>query len=164
MDSMDLGIAALSRIVHIGTVIVLVGGTFFTRFVLMPAATAELADDVHARLRARVMGTWKKFVHGGIGLLLLSGGYNYYLVIASGAHKGDALYHALLGTKILLALGVFFIASALVGRAAGFEGLRQQSRRWLLIALALAAVIVGISGFLKVRPTLAPKIPHTTDV
>ena len=51
---------SLTRILHVGTAIVVVGGTFFVRFVLFPAATQSLAEDVHARLRSAVMGTWKK--------------------------------------------------------------------------------------------------------
>ena len=66
-------------------------------------------------------------------------------------HKGDALYHALVGIKILLALGVFFIASVLVGRSPAFEGMRQNRAKWLKIIVILATVIVGISGFVKVR-------------
>ena len=166
MDAGELALASLSRILHVTTAIVLVGGTFFVRFVLMPAASSALANDVHDRLRAAVISGWKKFVHGGIGLFLLTGGYNYYRVIVSGEHKGDALYHALLGTKIFLALFVFFIASALVGRSAGFENLRRDARRWLAINILVALATVAISGFLKVRgvrPTSAKVATATTE-
>jgi ABC-type multidrug transport system ATPase subunit len=116
MDS-ELLLYSLTRILHVGTAIVVVGGTFFVRFVLFPAASQNLSEEVHARLRSAVIGIWKKIVHAGIVLFILTGGINYYRVIADGKHKGDALYHALLGTKIILALVVFFIASALVGRS-----------------------------------------------
>jgi uncharacterized membrane protein len=135
----------------VGTAIVVVGGTFFVRFVLLPAATQTLEDDAHNRLRGAVMGAWKKIVHSGIALFLLTGGINYYRVIAERTHKGDSLYHALLGTKILLAMVIFFIASALVGRSAAFEAMRRNARKWLTVNLLLAAIIVAISGFLKVR-------------
>jgi uncharacterized membrane protein len=161
MDAGEMTIATLSRILHVGTVIALVGGTFFMRFVLIPAATAELADDVHARLRAAVIGKWKKFVHGGIGLILLTGLYNYYLVITSGKHTGDSIYHALLGIKMLLAIVLFVLASALVGRSAIFEQFRKDSRRWLLVSLTIAATIVAISGFLKIRDVPHPSPPAT---
>ncbi len=147
----ELILYSLSRILHVGTAIVVVGGTFFIRFVLFPAAAQNLADDVHARLRDAVIGTWKKVVHAGIALFLLTGGLNYYRVIAKGTHKGDPLYHALLGTKILLALVIFFLASVLVGRSPAFEGLRRNAPRWLLVNFVLAAIIIAISGFLKVR-------------
>ena len=153
----ELALFTITRVLHIATAIVLVGGTFFVRFVLLPAASANLPDDLHAKLRGAITATWKKIVHLGIALFIISGGINYYRVIAAGTHKGDALYHALLGTKIILALVVFFIASALVGRSAAFEGMRRNPRRWLMVNLLLAGVIVAVSGFLKVRDVPAAK-------
>ena len=141
-------ISILSRWTHIGTAIVLVGGTCFLRFVLGPAA-AQLPDAEHAKLKELVMKTWKKFVHIGIVLFLASGFYNY-LVVQAPNHKGDKLYHALMGTKILLALAIFFFASALVGRSKAFEGMRKNAKLWQTILVILAAVVVGISGYLKV--------------
>ena len=52
-------------------------------------------------------------------LFIVSGFYNFARAIPG--HKGDGLYHALLGTKILLALILFAISSALVGRSKAFE-------------------------------------------
>jgi hypothetical protein len=150
MDS-ELILYSVSRILHVATAIVVVGGTFFVRFVLFPAAAQNLTEDVHARLRSAVMAKWKRMVHVGIGLFLLTGGLNYYRVFAKGTHPKDPLYHALLGTKIILALVIFFLASVLVGRSPAFEGLRRSAPRWLLVNLLLAAVIIAISGFLRVR-------------
>lgn len=141
------------RWLHVGTAIVVVGGSFFLRFVLSPAA-AELPDDQHDLLRDRVLGTWKKIVHVGILLFLLSGFYNYFR--AMGVHKGDGLYHALVGTKIILAFVVFFIASALIGRSAKFEAMRQNRKKWLGVIVLLAGIIVAISGFVKIRGTSTP--------
>jgi len=141
----------LTRVLHVGTAIVVVGGTFFIRFVLFPAAKQNLPDDLHARLRGGVMGVWKRIVHAGIALFLLTGAINYYRVFAEGTHKGDPVYHAVLGTKIILALVVFFIASALVGRSAAFEGMRRNAPKWMLVNLILAALIGAGSGFLRVR-------------
>lgn len=141
----------LSRWVHVGTAIVVVGGSVFMRFVLMPAAE-ELSDEQHQALRQRVLKTWQKFVMAGIALFLLSGFYNY-IKVAMPQHDGDGLYHALMGIKILLALGVFFLASALTGRSPALEGIRQNAKRWLAVTILLATVIVAIAGFLKVRGT-----------
>jgi uncharacterized membrane protein len=146
---MDL-ISLVSRWTHIGTAIVLVGGTFFLRFVLAPAA-AKLADADHNTLKEAVIKTWKKYVHGGIALFLLSGFYNY-LVVQRPLHKGQGLYHGLFGAKFLLALTLFFFASALVGRSKAFEGMRKNGKFWQLVMILLAAVIVGISGIMKSIP------------
>ena len=138
----------VSRIIHVGTVITLVGGSAFMLLALLPSAR-QLPDDIHKELSAAVTGRWKRFVHLGILLILVSGFYNYFQAIPN--HKGDGLYHALIGTKMLLALAVFFIAAALVGRSAKLEPIRQNRKKWITVLLLLAATIVGISGFLKVR-------------
>lgn len=138
----------LFRIVHVATAIAVVGGSLFMRFVLMPAA-AELPDAEHEALRERIASRWRKFVGAGIGLLLLSGLYNYIVVMIP-KHKGQGLYHGLIGTKMILAFIVFFLASALSGRAKAFEGIRKDSKKWLMITIALALVIVAISGYVKI--------------
>ena len=144
----------ISRIVHVLTAITLIGGSVFMAFVLGPAANA-LGDEAHDKLREQVIPRWKKFVHGGIALFLISGLYNYMVMIPK--HKGDGLYHGLVVTKMILALGIFFIGSALVGRSKSFEGMRAQRPKWLKILVLLAVIVVGISGFVKVRG-----IPETT--
>jgi hypothetical protein len=138
----------VSRIVHVGTAITLVGGSAFMLLVLMPS-TIELAEDARGKLSAAVTGRWKRFVHAGVLLFLASGFYNYFQAIPN--HKGDGLYHGLVGTKIILALGVFFIAAALVGRSPALAGIRENRVKWLKLLVFLAAIIVCISGFLKVR-------------
>ncbi|WP_199756807.1 hypothetical protein [Tautonia sociabilis] len=152
-DSMPLDV--LSRWVHVGTAIVILGGSVFLRFVLIPAAEG-LPEDEHQALRDRLLARWRRFVFAGIALFLLSGLYNY-LAVSLPRHRGDGLYHGLMGLKILLALAVFFLASALAGRSKAFEGIRRANRNWLSVTLVLGFAIVALSGFLKVaRPGASP--------
>lgn len=141
-------IDVVSRITHVSTAIALVGGSVFTLLVLMPSAKL-LTDEQHAVLAEAVTGRWKKFVHLGIVLFLVSGFYNYSQAIA--LHKGDGPYHMMLGIKMLLAFVVFFFASALVGRSQKLAGIRTNRKRWLTVVVILATVIVAISGYAKVR-------------
>jgi hypothetical protein len=127
------------------------------RFVLMPAAAA-LPEAEHDALRGRIMGRWKKFVMIGIALFVVSGLYNY-LVVAAPKHPNDGLYHGLMGTKILLAVAVFFLASALTGRSKGLEGIRRDARKWLAVTILLAAIVSAIGGFLKVARSGAVAAP-----
>ena len=138
----------VSRIVHVGTAITLVGGMAFTLFVLIPSAS-RLGKDAHDLLAAEVKGRWKRFVHIGLLLFIVSGFYNYFQAMP--LHKGDGPYHGLVGTKMILAFMIFFIASALVGRSAKLQSMRDNKVFWLRIAVLLAAVIVAISGYVKVR-------------
>ena len=146
----------ISRIVHVGTAITLVGGSVFTAFVLMPSAK-QLSADAHNQLAASVTARWKRFVHPGILLFLLSGFYNYFRAMP--LHKGDILYHALVGTKMILALGVFFIAAALVGRSEKLAPIREEKSKWIKILVLLAAIIVAISGFVKVQSKSPVSLP-----
>jgi hypothetical protein len=88
-------------------------------------------------------------------LLLISGFYNYFKAMPN--HKGDGLYHALIGTKIILAFVVFFFASVLVGRSKGTQKFRDNSGKWMAVVLVLSALIVAMSGAAKVRGIPAPK-------
>ena len=150
----------ISRIAHVGTAIVVLGGSIFMRFMVMPSA-AELPDEEHQKFRDRLIGRWKRVVHLGIAVFILSGFYNYMRAIPT--HKGVKLYHPLIGVKILLAFAVFFLASALVGRSAAFEPMRKNARKWLTVIIALAAIIVAISGFAKIalkkpaQPNMTPQ-------
>lgn len=148
---LDLILPVISRWAHIGCAIVLVGGSAFIWLVLQPVLRDE-SSELHDRIRNR----WKKFVHPGVLIFFVSGLYNYVKAIPN--HQGDALYHALVGTKILLALAVFALASILVGSKPGTQKIRDNARKWLGITLLLAIVIVGISGFVKVRPSSTPAV------
>lgn len=155
MDA-ELVVTWLSRLVHVGTAITLVGGSAFMLWVLLPAAD-QIDDAEHDKLSAAVGARWKWIVQLGILLFLITGLYNYWLAIPS--HQGDGLYHALVGTKIILALVVFFIASALVGRSAKLQWLRRNRATWLKVLVLLAAIIVAISSFVKVLATPELDLP-----
>jgi uncharacterized membrane protein len=141
-------IDVISRVTHISTAIALVGGSLFTLCVLMPSAKV-LSKESHTSLAEAITGRWKKFVHGGIALFLVSGFYNFYRAIPE--HKGDGTYHMLIGIKMLLALVVFFFAAALVGRSKKLAGIRANRKRWLTLTVVIAMTIVVVSGYAKIR-------------
>ncbi len=137
-----------SRLIHVLTAIVLLGGSTFMLLVVLP--TLQSSDEgTRTKIASGLRSIWKRYVHAGIALFLITGFYNYFKAMP--LHKGDGLYHGLIGTKIILALGVFFLASALVGRSAAFEGMRSNSSKWLKILCLLGIVIVAMSSFVKIR-------------
>ena len=147
MDDLNL-VVLISRWVHIMAAIITVGGAVFMRFALWPSATSVLDDEQHQRLRDAVRSRWAKFVHICIALLLVTGGLNFALLAM--LPKIDAMpYHALFGVKLLMALAVFFLATALVGRSPGFAKMRKNSRKWLAVLAILGATIVLMSGMLN---------------
>jgi uncharacterized membrane protein len=142
MDA-DTLLQILFRWIHVGTAVVLVGGAAFLRFVVHPSV-APLTEADRDQLMTRIIGRWKRAVMIGIALLLITGFYNYLTV------ERAPRYHMLMGSKILAALAVFFLASALTGRSAGLAAIRQNSARWMGVLLVLAAVTIAIAGYLKV--------------
>jgi hypothetical protein len=94
-------------------------------------------------------------VIGAITLLLASGLANFLLfndaaqAWEDGTWMKQTKYHALFGVKFLLALGVFYLASGLVGRGEGTAWIRANRGKWLSVTLLLAVGVVMISGWMR---------------
>jgi uncharacterized membrane protein len=149
--SIDWFVGVLSRWGHVLAAVVAVGGLLFFRLVLMPSASETLPDAEHQSLREAIRRRWQKVVLVCIGLLLVTGFYNFFTISLAKAKDAPA-YHMLFGLKFLAALGVFFLASVLTGRAKGFAAMRAASARWLAVAAVLAVAVILISGVLKNLP------------
>jgi uncharacterized membrane protein len=144
----------LNRWFHLAAVIVAVGGTVFVRFVLHPALKSALTDDAAQSLRETLFRRWGRVLHVCITILIVTGTYNAIVQLPRHpAVTGHApVYHIVFGVKLVLALGLFFIATALTGRSRTFEGMRKKRPLWLAVSIALAAAIVLLSNILKNLP------------
>lgn len=148
-------ILLVSRWLHLAAAIVAVGGAAFTLLALIPSAKATLADDAHDRLRQALRDRWARVVYVCIALLLLTGTLNF-LLLAMPPKVKPVPYHPIFGVKVLAAFAVFFIASALAGKAPAFAGMRKQRAMWLTWLLVLAGLIVLLSGVLNQVRTAGP--------
>lgn len=147
----------LNRWFHLAAVIVAVGGTVFIRLVFHPALKSGLPDEAATSVREAVLRRWGRFVHLCIVILIITGTYNTLVQVPRHPVVPGQMpiYHVLLGIKLILALGLFFIASVLVGRSQTFEGMRRKRPLWLGVGIGLAAVIVLLSNILKNLPPTA---------
>lgn len=136
-----------SRILHVSTAILLLGGSLFTVLALQPVLRNQ-TESVRNAIAGQLRGRWKRWVHLGIAVFLATGFYNYFRAMP--LHKGDGLYHAIIGSKILIALVIFFLASVLVGRSQRFESWRQGSAWPIALLCVLGIIVVALSGFVKV--------------
>lgn len=146
----------LLRWAHVLAAIVAMGGLFFARFALVPALSeidATTRDRIHDAIRRR----WLPWVIGAITVLLASGLANFLLFNgrvkaegwANGQWMAQTSYHALFGAKFLLALVAFYFASALVGRGAGTQWVRNDRAKWLSVTLGLTLAVVMLSGWMR---------------
>ncbi len=164
----------LSRWIHILAATAAIGGPIFVLVALLPASST-LSEPDRAALQDGIRRRWSKVVMAAIGFLLLSGFYNYWVIHTTSQQWSDAwhhggessrLYNMLFGIKVLLAFGVFFIASALSGRSPAFANLRAQAGSWLKIQLVLSVLIVMIAGQMRAMhagPNVAPPSTTTTQ-
>lgn len=147
-------IALVSRWLHVLAAITAVGGTIFIRFALLPAL-ATLPEEQRRSLHDTLRQRWSKAVMASIFFLLASGIYNFIMInrgLGAGSEamrEMKSLYHMLFGAKFLLGLGIFFIASALVGRSAAFDKLRANAKQWATINVVLAVILVCLSGYMR---------------
>jgi len=146
----------LLRWAHVLAAIVAMGGLFFARFALVPALSdldGSTRDRIHDAIRRR----WLPWVIAAITVLLASGLANFLLfnarVKAEGWADGQWMrqtsYHALFGAKFLLAMVAFYFASALVGRGAGTQWVRDDRAKWLSVTLGLTLAVVLLSGWMR---------------
>ena len=141
----------LARWAHILAAITLLGGGLFVRVVLFPTMRDDLSTAERDRLRSGFIRRWKWMVHSAIFLLLVSGFYNY-LVLTYPLHEGQPLYHALIGTKMLLAFVVFFLVIVVTSSGKMFQKMRAKAPTLMLAAVTLGIVIVLLSGFAGKMP------------
>lgn len=143
------------RWLHILAAITAVGGSIFARFVVFPALDPLPADE-RSKLHAVMRGYWGKIVAAAIGFLLVSGLYNFMITVSQ--FRVPSWYHMVFGVKFLLAMAIFAIASLLVGRSPAAEALRKNARLWLNLNIALAVLVVCLSGLLRTA-VKTPKEP-----
>jgi uncharacterized membrane protein len=156
-----------SRIFHILSAIVLVGGLFYLRSVITPAASnlparegsIEAADQFFGGRRA----AWAMWVGIASLLLLVTGLWNFiYMVKQNQLHWS---YHMLGALKILLGLALMALAAMLAGRSAAAERIRSKFRVWLNIALVLGIVLVIVGSVMRTFPrTIKVDAPGPSEV
>ena len=161
MQDVDV-VTLVLRWIHLLAAMATFGGAMFMRFGLLPAATESLDDSPRQKLREAGRGRWARFVHGAIGLLLVTGLVNF-VRLAQSSDLPAMPYHAIFGTKFILALIVFFVATVVVGKSPAFQRARENLSGWLSGLIALIVIIVLLSGILnQVRHADRPAAEATT--
>jgi uncharacterized membrane protein len=163
--SLAFTVALVSRWLHLLAAIAAVGGTIFIRLALQPTL-ATLPDDQRRSLHEALRARWSKVIMAAIFFLLVSGLFNFFAInsaLKNGTEAMQAmrpLYHALFGVKFTLALGIFFIASALVGRSSAFDKMRANAKFWATMNIALAVALVCVSGYMRLSRDAAAILQH----
>ena len=130
------------RVAHIGSAIGLLGGALYALAAMLPAMKM-LDEDLKQKMMTVAQKRFYRISHPAILLLLISGFYNFAINLGVYGDAHPAL-HGLLGTKILLALVIFFIVFAQT-----FGVLKGNPGRWLKINVTLGAIIVVLAAVVR---------------
>lgn len=141
-------VGLVSRLAHILSAIVLVGGLVYLRMMVVPLpATPAAATDSAQRYFMGLRSKWAVVVMVCAALLILSGLYNYIVKVQ--VEKFPMPYHALFGVKFLLGLVVIFAASITAGRREAADRARGRIGIWLNLAIACAILVVVIASTMR---------------
>jgi len=134
---MDDILTTLMRFIHIASVITLLGGILYWRFVMDPS-TRRISPEDFTELEESAAHHFRPIVYTVMATLVLSGLYNY---LTKGPRS--TTYHVLFGIKILLALHV--ISATYLASAKN----NPRRARQLFGAAITGLAIVLISAYLK---------------
>jgi putative copper export protein len=137
------------RWVHVTSAVTAVGAMICMLVVLQPAMGAQ---DPAARqaMVERVLPRFKTLLHSALGLLLLTGAYNFWIAIPK--VRGltyHSLYQSVIGTKILLVLILFGVVSAVLSSSPASGNMIEKRQRSLTGLTILALVILFLSAILR---------------
>jgi hypothetical protein len=137
-----------SRVLHILSSIILLGGIFYLLAVVAPRVVGGRADADTWFNGNRA--AWAKWVGITTAVLLATGLFNFVTIIR--ANEIAKSYHMLGGMKILVGLVIFFFAAILAGKTALADHFREKMKFWLTVTMIVGLVIVIIGSVMRTYP------------
>jgi hypothetical protein len=140
----------VARWLHILSATLAVGVPIYIWWVQIPALKT-LDEPARSNLREALAKRWRLIVYLIILIFLVTGFYNFLVVKRWQDFPSNMKfrYHLYFGIKLLAALGIFFLLSALAGRSAKLEPIRQKFAFWLLVVILLGVLVIVISGTMR---------------
>jgi len=139
--------------VHVGSVVLMIGGFFFFRVVLIPIAN-RLPDPKTLILSA--LRRFSAIVWTALLTVLLSGVYNFISFFRTArmtaVESGEAdysLYIFVLAIKFFIVFLVYTLAVVLTFPYPVFEGFQKKPTPWLNLTIILGLIIIFLSAFLR---------------
>ncbi len=133
----------LFRFIHVGSVILLLGGMVYARLVLVPTLNS-LPEDLRLPAASRAQISFRGILYGLLVLIVGSGIYN----LVTGPKHGED-YQIWFGVKMLLA--AHFIATAILWSTSpyGDVSVNRKSKHRLISASISGLAIVLVAAYLK---------------
>ncbi len=139
---------------HVGSVVLIIGGFFFFRVVLLPVA--NLSSDPAALISA-ALRRFGGIVWASLLTVLISGLYNFITFFRT-ARAGAAVapiasdystYIFVLGIKFFIVFLMFTLAIFLTFPYPVFEVYQKRPAPWMNITVVLGLVVIFLSAYLR---------------
>ncbi len=141
----DILFHLLARFLHVGSVIILLGGIFYARQILVPTLN-RLPEPERFAAAAFSQGQFKGILWTLLAITVLSGFYNFY---SYSGPKHSSTYHMWFGIKMLLVLHILATAILWSTSAQTNAVTGSKSNRRLFSLVISGFVVVFISAYLR---------------
>lgn len=138
---------------HVGSVVLMIGGFFFFRVVLIPIANRH--PDPSA-LISSALRRFSGIVWSTLLTVLISGLYNVITFFRTArtpsiesVDSDHSLYILILGIKFFIVFLIYTLAIILTFPYPVFEGAQEKPSPWLNILIFLALITIFLSAFLR---------------
>ena len=138
---------------HVGSVVLMIGGFFFLRIVLIPIAN-RLPDP--KTLISSALRRFSGIVWIALLTVLISGVYNVITFFRTARMSATesidvdySLYILILGIKFFIVFLIYTLAVVLTFPYPVFEGFQKKPTPWLNITIILGLIVIFLSAFLR---------------
>ena len=147
----------LMQWLHVGSVVLMIGGFFFLRVVLLPAAKV-LPDPRKTEMIEAVFRRFRVIVWIALLAILVSGVYNFVAflistnnqtVTAPNLASDYSLYILVLGVKFLIVFLIFTLGILLTFPYPVYAPIQKHPAPWLNITVILGLIVIFLSTFLR---------------
>ena len=149
---------ALIQWIHVGSVVLLIGGFFFLRVILLPAAKV-LPEDHRLKLVDAAFRRFRIVIWTALLTILFSGVYNFIAFLRStGSFSQDSTkepvenlstYILVLGVKLFIVFIIFTFGVLLTFPYPVFAPIQKRPAPWLNLTLILGLIVIFLSALLR---------------
>ena len=149
---------ALIQWIHVGSVVLLIGGFFFLRVILLPSAKV-LPENQRSKLVDAAFRRFRVVVWSALLTILFSGVYNFIAFLRStGSFSQDlpkepvqdlSTYILVLGVKIFIVFIIFTFGVLLTFPYPVFAPIQRRPAPWLNLTLILGLIVIFLSALLR---------------
>ena len=146
---------ALIQWLHVASVVLMIGGFFFLRVVLIPASRS-LPENYQPKLMTAALRRFRVVVWIALVTILASGIYNFVSFLRSanaatsaGMSPDFSYYILVLGIKLFIVFLIFTLGIVLTFPYPVFDPFQKRPSPWINLTIILGLIVIFLSAVLR---------------